>query len=717
MRVSIILTIARKELLETLRDRRTLFMMIGLPILLYPMLIIAFSWFQESQSEAREERRSAVAVWGPAAPLIDDLRSTPRVEVLPGAGLPPEVRRGLESGSLSVPPPIKRNDAGADEEATLEADNPVLSAARHVIASRQADAVVVLWPGFPEAVSREGLGELSIYFDSVSPNSVKARDRVAAAVEKARKRLVVDRERALRLPGGFARAIGVFSRNVATESRRSGDLLGSLLPFLLITMSLLGAFYPAIDLTAGEKERGTMQTLMCAPLRSTEIIFGKFLAVWAMSLVAALANVASLAGTMARMIPGRSLAVPPSAYALTFAMLIPVTFIISAVFLAVAAFAKGFKDGQNFLTPVYTLLVLPAGLTMLPTVELSTWSAFVPVLNIAVLIKSLLRGEAATQLVFLVLLSSATYAALAVLLAARVFEQEQVLLGGEESVRQVLGLHRRQGGVPSPVFAVCAFAIVLVAVFYGSLALEKRGIVATLLTVECGFFLLPTLVAVVGLGFSARDTLSLRWPSARALLGALLIGVSGWTVVAGLLVRILPPPESLTRALEKLLLLDGRQAPLWIVWLVVGVTPGICEELFFRGFVFSGLRRIGPWKAILVAALMFGLAHSSIYRLLPTAFLGVLFGLAVWRTGSIVPAIVAHAVNNGLMATIAMWPGAAAWFGMQAEPFLPWPYTLAGSLVLAVGVWLIAGKGAGRRNRRIRHKPDSTDPERALTVE
>ena len=140
-------------------------------------------------------------------------------------------------------------------------------------------------------------------------------------------------------------------------------------------------------------------------------------------------------------------------------MLMPVTFIISAVFLAVAAFAKGFKDGQNFLTPVYTLLVLPAGLTMLPTVELSTWSAFVPVLNIAVLIKSLLRGEAATQLVFLVLLSSATYAALAVLLAARVFEQEQVLLGGEESVRQVLGRctadgaacpRRRSPCAPSP---------------------------------------------------------------------------------------------------------------------------------------------------------------------------------------------------------------------------------------------------------------------------
>ena len=165
-------TIVRKELLETLRDRRTLFMMIGLPILLYPMLIIGVQLAQESQiggqggapfGRGRMGRR--------AAPLIDDLRATPpRGGAAPWAGLPPEVRRGLERRAAAR---CRRRSSGmprgADEEATLEADNPVLSAARHAIASRQADAVVVLWPGFPEAVSREGLGELSIYFDSVSP--------------------------------------------------------------------------------------------------------------------------------------------------------------------------------------------------------------------------------------------------------------------------------------------------------------------------------------------------------------------------------------------------------------------------------------------------------------------------------------------------------------------------------------------------------------------
>jgi sodium transport system permease protein len=171
-----------------------------------------------------------------------------------------------------------------------------------------------------------------------------------------------------------------------------------------------------------------------------------------------------------------------------------------------------------------------------------------------------------------------------------------------------------------------------------------------------------------------------------------LIGASAWTVAAGVFVRLLPPPESLARALEKILLLDGRAAPLWVIWLMVGLTPAICEELFFRGFVFAGLRRLGPLRAILLAAVMFGLAHSSIYRLLPTAFLGILFGIAVWRSRSIVPAIVAHALNNGLIATMALWPPLTGWLGMRHEQYLPWPHTIAGAALMATGVWLMWGK-------------------------
>ena len=124
------------------------------------------------------------------------------------------------------------------------------------------------------------LGTATVYFDSVREDSTLARDRVADALTEYRRSLLGAREQARQLPAGFTRAVDVLRRDVAPPSRRAGYVLGAFLPFLLVSLSLFGGFYAAVDLTAGEKERGTMQTLMCAPLRSAEIVVGKFLAVW-----------------------------------------------------------------------------------------------------------------------------------------------------------------------------------------------------------------------------------------------------------------------------------------------------------------------------------------------------------------------------------------------------------------------------------------------------
>ena len=130
------------------------------------------------------------------------------------------------------------------------------------------------------------------------------------------------------------------------------------------------ASIPAIDLTAGEKERGTMQTLLCAPLRAASR--SSSASSWpsgSIALITALVNVVSLAATIARMLPGASVRLPLASFVATFVLLVPVTLTISALFLAVAAFARDFKDGQNFLTPVYMVLAMPAGGTMLPGVR------------------------------------------------------------------------------------------------------------------------------------------------------------------------------------------------------------------------------------------------------------------------------------------------------------------------------------------------------------
>ena len=703
MRLPLVFAILKKELLETLRDRRTLLLMIGLPVLIYPLLMIFLSRLQEAQDEATQARTSIVAIWGALpAPLAGHMTSKDAlVGMSAWLGAPDSVRHAIEGGAAVPAPAVTEPEARVGrqrgEESTREEENPIAVAARALLTNRQADAVLVTWPGFNRATMEDDLGTATVYFDSVREDSRLARDRVTHALTEYRRSLLASREQARQLPAGFTRAVEVLRRDVAPPSRRAGYVLGAFLPFLLVSLSLFGGFYAAVDLTAGEKERGTMQTLMCAPLRSAEIVFGKFLAVWTVAMVAAGANVTSLALTMQRILPGGDFSIAPSSYALAALLLVPITMTTSALFVAIGACAKDFKDGQNFLTPVYMLLVMPAGVTMLPSVELNAWTAFVPVVNIALLVKALFAREVHTELLFLVVVASAVHAALAILLAARVFGREQILLGGRESARRVLGLERRAGGVPSPTAALTTFAVALVLAFYASLAIERRGLLTALLVTQYGFFLLPTLAVVLGLGYSARETLSLRLPPWRGVVAALLLGSTAWLAIAGSVMRLAPPPDALVKALERLLMLGDHPMPLWIVLLAVAVTPAVCEELFFRGVVLSGLRSLGKWPAIAVSALLFAVAHASIYRLLPTLLLGLVLGYLVWKTGSIVVSMIVHALNNGIVAVLSQTPSVAAALGFDAAAkVVPLGPTLMAVAVSAVALALVASQRTER---------------------
>jgi sodium transport system permease protein len=193
-----------------------------------------------------------------------------------------------------------------------------------------------------------------------------------------------------------------------------------------------------------------------------------------------------------------------------------------------------------------------------------------------------------------------------------------------------------------------------------------------------------------------RDTFALRAPRVVPLLAAAVLGLTAWTFASGVLLRIAPPPETLVRSLEKMIRLTDEGAPLWAVWLVVAITPAICEEALFRGFILRGLRPLGAVPAVGISALLFGIAHSSIYRLLPTFFLGIIFGIVVWRTGSLLCSIVAHALNNGLLASLTELPELAHSFGLQAgADALPWTPTLIGTGAAVAALFVLVAMSEG----------------------
>ena len=260
MRRHIVWTIFRKELREALRDRRTLFLMIGLPLLLYPLMILGFSKLVDVQTEAGKARASKVQLWGdvPAA-LAGRLAQDHRLEITAAGPLPELVRRELASGHLA-PPPKPAPGERRERDSKAEAETSLVAAIRPVILDRRADAVVFFWPGFSASLEQQRLGHLSIFYDSVRDESRLARQRLSEELARFREEVVAGRVKTRGLEEGFAAAIEIHPQNVASSARRSGQILGMVLPFLLIVMSATGGFYAAIDLTAGEKERGTMQT-------------------------------------------------------------------------------------------------------------------------------------------------------------------------------------------------------------------------------------------------------------------------------------------------------------------------------------------------------------------------------------------------------------------------------------------------------------------------
>ncbi len=703
MRLRHIFTIYLKELKESLRDRRTLFMMVGLPILLYPILIVGMSRLQENQRAVQDARPSNVAVWGEFPPaLATTLKDKAKIDVTPWAAIPPEIRAAFDAAKVSPPSfDARPHDPDEPPKAAGLPDAAWSRAAREVIIDRKVDAILIAWPGAAKSIETGGAGRLTVLFDSVRPESQRAQARIRNALDGYRLDTLEAREKARGLKSGFTTPVMTDTQDVAPQKRRSGMLLGSLLPYLLIMFSVMSGFYAAIDVTAGEKERGTMQTLLCAPLEPIEIISGKFLAVWSISLIGTVVNIVSLAMTFSRinLIPGLATSLPLSSYFVAFLMLMPISLLMNALFLAVGAFAKDFKDGQNYLTPMLMALLVPLSATIMPGIEMNAYLAFTPIINIALLIKGVFLGEWTGEILFLTLLSSFAYAGLALMLASKIFERNNLLLGGHESITSIFDFRRRPGLRPTPGISVFVFSVVLVLAFYGSTSLLRYGIPAMLLVTQWGFFFLPPVLLTWAKGFNWKDTFSLRPLSGRGIVACTLIGLSGWTIGGGLLVRLMPPPESLVKALSKILLFDDKSFALWQVWLLIAITPAICEETLFRGLILSGFRRMGKWPAILATGLVFGLAHSSIYRLLPTLFLGIIFSYAVWRTGSIFAGMLCHALNNGLMATMSHSRDLAQSLGLGGHKFLPWEYIAAGSVVFVLGVLLLTGVRPAARSQ------------------
>lgn len=615
MRFRIAIIIFRKELVDMLRDKRTLAAMIGLPLLLYPALFIFGSQAALMQQGRILDAQSPIAIVAHDAELLEEWLS--------------------RDSRLVV---RESSDPTAD------------------LALRRLHAIIRADDNFEKQVRGGGTGKVRVEYDASESASQEAARRVVETLEKRFDSLLVERLQRMGLSQEFANPLEVGKVNIAPSTKTTGALLGMLTPLVMILMLGVGAFYPAIDLTAGEKERGTFETLLSTPARSMEILVGKFLAVFSLAIITGLVNLGSMTATLAFQLTQLedeigefSLRIPPENVLLLLVALVPLAFFVSAVMMTIAVMARSFREAQSLLTPFLILLLFPAALAAVPGTRLTTATQFAPVANIALLFKDLMTDQANLQAAAMVLLSTSIYALLALALASRVFRREDVVL----SVEVGIPLTWRRSDLaprelPTPGIALFTFAACLLLLFYlgtylqGTYALLGVGLTQWLL------FLLPTLLILWFVRVDLKAALGLRMPSATAWAGTIVIAL-GWVVISLQLSvwqqRILPMPPELADEMKRLLRLE--ESSVLLLLLVLAFSPAICEEALFRGALLSGLRKhLPPWALLPCVGAAFGVMHLSVHRMAITGVSGVVLTYLAWRCRSIFPAVLAHFIIN-----------------------------------------------------------------------
>jgi sodium transport system permease protein len=301
------------------------------------------------------------------------------------------------------------------------------------IASEELDAAIVVDPTFRKDVAALRPGGLTLMFKSSDDFDIPKR-RVQAAPRRLRADLLVQRFAELGSTQ-VVHAVAVREHDIASTREILGKVIGGLLPYMFIIFCFTGSMYPAIDLAAGEKERGTLETLLTAPVRRRTLVLGKFTVVALAGVVSALIAMIGLYVSVSNGIeglpPGALEAVAqlldPVAIAAVLAILVPLSAFFAAGLLMLSVYARTYKEAMSLISPLMVVVLVPAMLALLPGTELTLVTALVPILNVSLATKELLADTAEPLHVALVFVSLTALAAASLVACTRWFAREDIV--------------------------------------------------------------------------------------------------------------------------------------------------------------------------------------------------------------------------------------------------------------------------------------------------
>jgi sodium transport system permease protein len=397
--MSKILIIFKKELLDTLRDRRTVIIMILLPLLVFPVLMTFMARLTVSHAHKAMDKTLKIVYLsnGNAQPLTDLFQKEEKIQLMD----------------------IESKDT-----------------AKQMIKEGKLDYLITVEENFDQKISLKQTSEIRIFY-KLSKEIEITKKRLHKIFKKIKDQYLTARLKEVNLNKEFIKPINISEIDISSVQEKIGYYAGGILPYMFILFCFFGAMYPAIDLGAGEKERSTIETLLASPVSRLEIVIGKFLLVFMAGLTSAFLAITGMFVAI-KQIPD----IPPQilesiiriielkSIILMLSLLVPLCALFAAVLLSFSIFANSFKEAQSIITPMNFLVILPAIAGMLPGVKLSIVTAFIPILNISLATKEIISGTINSGLLVIVYLVMFGLAGLSLLFCSKWFNRESVIFRG-----------------------------------------------------------------------------------------------------------------------------------------------------------------------------------------------------------------------------------------------------------------------------------------------
>ncbi len=404
MKMKLPLVIYRKELKDTVRDRRTLMAMIVVPVLFMPLVLVGSvklqEWSTRSRAQDVVQLKVTGAEYGPG--LMHQLAADSKIEMVQVAGDPTAL---LKDGKI--------------------------------------DAHLIIPEDFNRTISAGGWSAVTVQTNSTKDNSVAAADKVSLVVSSYGDAMVAERLESAGLSKDIINRVALEVQDTATQKERGGTFLAYILPMFLVISALVGGMYTAMDISAGEKERKTLEALLMTPASRTEIVAGKFLAVATIAVVTIILSLGAIFAT-APLISSSMGAVDITLDARAALIMLPIAILLAAMFaallLAVSIFARSYKEAQNYITPLYLLAILPVIVASAIPSGKSSVPFVIPGYNAVMLFRELLVGDFIFSDICVTALTLAAYTVLSIRWASSVYSREDVLVNEGGGRRRLLAL-------------------------------------------------------------------------------------------------------------------------------------------------------------------------------------------------------------------------------------------------------------------------------------